>query len=194
MGFKRGTKNNVALSSTFMLLLIGLANSDINQDKAECSDQLIGLANCLPYVEGQAKVPTIDCCSGLKMVIDKSKRCLCVLIKDRDDPSLGLNINVSLALNLPTACHTTTNLTQCVDLLHLAPKSPDAKVFEGFDKAIGKNSSSSIPTANSDASRKGTSTSAQDKSGGGWGKRLQVAEVICGILPLLFISQFFFLV
>ncbi|OIW00593.1 hypothetical protein TanjilG_14819 [Lupinus angustifolius] len=189
MGFKRAT--NLALSSTFMLLWIGFANSDINQDKAECSNQLIGLANCLPYVEGQAKVPTIDCCSGLKMVIDKSKRCLCVLIKDRDDPNLGLMINVSLALNLPTACHTTTNLTQCVDLLHLAPKSPDAKVFEGFDKAIGTNSSSPIPSANNDATGKGTNTSAQDQNGGGWGRRWQVSEVICGILPFVFTSQFF---
>ncbi|CAL0324972.1 unnamed protein product [Lupinus luteus] len=188
MGFKRAT--NLALTSTFMFLLIGFTDSDINQDKAECSDQLIGLANCLPYVEGQAKVPTIDCCSGLKMVIDKSKRCLCVLIKDRDDPNLGIMINVSLALNLPSACHTTTNLTQCVDLLHLAPKSPDAKVFEGFDKAIGKNSSSSSPSANNDTTGKGTSTNAQDKSGGGWGKRWQVAEVISGILPFLFISHF----
>ncbi|CAL0329670.1 unnamed protein product [Lupinus luteus] len=142
MGSKRTT--NLALSSTFMLLFVGFASSDINKDKAECSDQLIGLANCIPYAESQAKDPTIDCCTSLKMVIDKSKKCLCVLIKDLDDPNLGLNINASLALNLPTACHTPTNLTQCLDLLHLAPKSPEAKVFED----IGKNSPAPAPSGN----------------------------------------------
>ncbi|MDG2774764.1 protease inhibitor/seed storage/LTP family protein, partial [Vibrio parahaemolyticus] len=88
--------------------------SDINQDKAECTDKLLGLAGCLPYVGGEAKVPTMDCCSGIKEVINKSKRCLCILIKDRDDPSLGLKINVTLALNLPDVCETPTNITQCV--------------------------------------------------------------------------------
>ncbi|OIW19200.1 hypothetical protein TanjilG_00559 [Lupinus angustifolius] len=160
MGSKRAT--NIALSSTFILLLVD-----------------------------QAKSPTIDCCTGIKMVIDKSKRCLCVLIKDHDDPSLGLKINVSLALNLPSACHTKTNLTQCVDLLHLAPKSPEAKVFEGFDKAIRKNSSIPVPSVSNDATGKGTSTSAEDKSSGGWGKRWQVIVLVCEILPFVFISHLF---
>ncbi|KAK7247101.1 hypothetical protein RIF29_41978 [Crotalaria pallida] len=194
MGSKRAT--NLSITFTFFLLLLAdFASSDINQDKAECTDQLIGLANCLLYVGGQAKTPTIDCCTGLKMVIDKSKRCLCILIKDRDDPNLGLKINVSLALNLPTACHTPTNLTQCVDLLHLAPKSPEAKMFEGFDKAIGKNSSTPVPpSVSSNSTGKGTSPSAQSKSGGGWGNKWHVAEVVCGILPFVFISHIFFLV
>jgi len=105
---------NLVLSSTLFLLLVGFATSDINQDKAECTDKLIGLAGCLTYVGGEAAAPTMDCCSGLKQVIDKSKRCLCILIKDRDDPSLGLKINVTLALKLPDACKTPTNITECV--------------------------------------------------------------------------------
>ncbi|CAL0306428.1 unnamed protein product [Lupinus luteus] len=174
-----------------MLIFVGFASSNINQDKAECSNQLIGLAKCLPYVVDQVKSPTIDCCTDIKMVIDKSKKCLCILIKDHDDPSLGLKINVSLALNLPSACHTKTNLPQCVDLLHLAPKSPEAKAFEGFDKAIGKNSSIPVPSVSNDASGKGTSTSAEDKSNRGWGNRWQVVVVVCEILSFLFISHFF---
>ncbi|KAE9602979.1 hypothetical protein Lal_00049414 [Lupinus albus] len=181
MGSKRAT--NIALSSTLMLLLVSFASSNINQDKAKCSEQLIGLANCLPYVADKAKSPTIECCTGLKMVIDKSKMCLCVLIKDRDDPSLGLKINVSQALNLPNACHTKTNLTQCVDLLHLVPKSPEAKVFEGFDKAIGKNSSIPVPSVSNDGSGKGN-------SGGGRGNRWQLVVVVSEILPFVFISHF----
>ncbi|WVZ24116.1 hypothetical protein V8G54_002660, partial [Vigna mungo] len=138
---------NLVLSSTLLLLLVGFATSDINQDKADCTDKLVGLAGCLPYVGGGASAPTMDCCSGLKQVIDKNKRCLCVLIKDRDDPSLGLTINVTLALKLPDVCKTPTNITQCVDLLHLQPNSPDAKVFEGLEKALtNKTSPSSGPS------------------------------------------------
>lgn len=105
---------NLVLSSTLLLLLVGFATSDINQDKSECMDKIIGLAGCLTYVSGEAAVPTMDCCSGLKEVIDKSKRCLCILIKDRNDPSLGLKVNVTLALKLPEVCKTPTNITECV--------------------------------------------------------------------------------
>ncbi|XP_061355487.1 non-specific lipid transfer protein GPI-anchored 6-like [Gastrolobium bilobum] len=191
MGSKRETYLTL-FSSTLVLLLVGFGSSDLNQDKAECSDKLLGLAACLPYASGDAKAPTIDCCTGLKEVVDKSKKCLCILIKDRDDPNLGLKINVTLALNLPAACHAPTNITQCVDLLHLAPNSPEAKVFEGFDKSLAKVNSTVASNVTSGAG-KGTST--QDKSGGGWGKRRLVAEVLCGILPFVFISYFcFFLV
>ena len=97
-----------------LLLLAPFAASNIDQDRTECSDQLIGLAPCLPYVSGDAKTPTIDCCSGLKQVVQKSKKCLCVLIKDKDDPNLGLKINGSLALGLPNACHAPSNITECI--------------------------------------------------------------------------------
>ncbi|KAG5015382.1 hypothetical protein AAZX31_08G109800 [Glycine max] len=189
MGSK-GAKN-LALSSALLLLLVGFATSDINQDKAECTDKLLGLAGCLSYVGGEAKVPTMDCCSGIKEVINKSKRCLCILIKDRDDPSLGLKINVTLALNLPDVCETPTNITQCVDLLHLAPKSQEAKVFEGFEKALTNKTSPSPVLSANNTTAKGTSTSANNNSGGGWGKRWLVAEVVCVILPIVFISHFF---
>ncbi|XP_031736086.1 protein YLS3 isoform X2 [Cucumis sativus] len=114
----------------FLLLLASFSASDIDQDRTDCSDQLIGLAQCLPYVSGDAKTPTIDCCSGLKQVVQKSKKCLCVLIKDKDDPNLGLKINGSLALALPHACHAPANITECISLLHLSPNSTEAKIFK----------------------------------------------------------------
>lgn len=97
--------------------MFGLVTSDVNQDKAECTDKLIGLANCLPFVSGQSKTPTIDCCTGVKDVVNKSKRCLCILIKDHDDPNLGFSINVTLALKLPGDCKSPTNVTQCIGKL-----------------------------------------------------------------------------
>jgi len=97
-----------------LLMLVGTARSDFQQDRTECADQLVGLATCLPYVGGDAKAPTIDCCSGLKQVLDKSVKCLCVLIKDRDNPDLGIKFNVSLVAKLPSLCHAPVNVTNCI--------------------------------------------------------------------------------
>lgn len=49
------------------------------------------------------------------------------------------------------------------DLLHLVPNSPDAKVFEGFQKSAKTNSST--PVSVSSGAEKGSSSSAQEKSG-----------------------------
>lgn len=105
-------------SCAMALLFLGFVSSNIDQDRAECADQVVGLATCLPYVGGEAKAPTPDCCSGLKLVLEKSKKCLCVLIKDRDDPSLGLKVNLTLALGLPTACHAPADIKECIGMLY----------------------------------------------------------------------------
>ncbi|RZB49939.1 Protein YLS3 [Glycine soja] len=128
------------------------------QQKVEGSHVNVNVTSC----GIAAKTPTIDCCSGLKMVLEKSKKCICILIKDRDDPNLGIKINATLAIQLPTACHApANNITQCVDLLHLVPNSPDAKVFEGFQKSSKTNSSSS--TSVSSGAEKGSTTGNKDK-------------------------------
>nr|DAD30094.1 TPA_asm: hypothetical protein HUJ06_031562 [Nelumbo nucifera] len=168
-----------SLQLSFVLVfMVGSVRSDIAQDKNECENQLIGLSTCLPYVGGQAKAPTLDCCSGLKEVVDKSKKCLCILVKDRNDPDLGIKVNVTLALSLPTACHTSANVSDCPALLHLAPNSPDAQVFEQFGKGV--NSTVSDDKGNS-LSSTGTEAGAKQTSNGGKGKRRMVVEIISGI-------------
>ncbi|XWS52407.1 hypothetical protein CRYUN_Cryun11dG0068000 [Craigia yunnanensis] len=169
----------LTLSSILLLMLLGFASSDINQDKTECATQLVGLAPCLPYVGGQAKTPTIDCCSGLKQVLDKSRKCLCVLIKDRDDPSLGLKINSTLAVTLPSTCRAPVNMTDCISLLHLAPNSQEAKLFEGYQKMTEGHAS--IPAASGNS----TSSAAQ-KSDGGKGKRWVGIEMALGVSLWIF--------
>ncbi|KAK9941387.1 hypothetical protein M0R45_017992 [Rubus argutus] len=180
------------ISYVFVLVMIlaGFGSSDIEQDRAQCADQLVGLAPCLPYVTGgkDAKTPTIDCCTGLKQVDAKSHKCICVLIKDHDDPKLGLNINATLALKLPGACHVPVNITSCVDLLHLDPKSADGKMFlEYADKTKAANSTSaSIASGNSTSS----GTVAQEKSDG-WslGKRLLGMEMLFVTLMCFYFSH-----
>ncbi|KAI3915330.1 hypothetical protein MKX01_035589 [Papaver californicum] len=165
----------VLLKCMFMMVLsVGLVKSDVDKDREECATQLVGLATCLPYVGGTAKAPTPDCCTGLKQVITTSKKCLCLLIKNRDDPSLGLKINATLALGLPTLCKTNSGISDCPALLHLSPNSPDAKVFEDFYNIANGNtttgSSSTPPPASTETPKSGSSnagSSPQVKNEGG---------------------------
>ncbi|CAI0440627.1 unnamed protein product [Linum tenue] len=136
-------------------LLAGTAESDLEQEKTECAPKLVGLAPCLPYVGGESKAPTLDCCSGLKQVLDKSRKCLCLLIKDRDE-DLGVKINISLAANLPGSCKSPVNVSDCVSLLQLKPNSTEAKKFDGLDEIIGKGANSSSTTTAAAPSAAGT--------------------------------------
>ncbi|GJW52940.1 YLS3-like protein [Tanacetum coccineum] len=118
-----------------VMVLVSFSKGDFDQDKQQCGETLIGLSVCLPYVSGQAKAPTPACCTALKPVVEKNHVCLCILVKDRNDPGLNLKINATLALGLPDVCHTPSNATECPKLMNLPPNSPDAKVFEDFGKS-----------------------------------------------------------
>ncbi|KAK8630186.1 hypothetical protein V6N13_078991 [Hibiscus sabdariffa] len=170
------------LPAILVLMLLGLASSDINQDKAECSNQVAGLALCLPYAEGQAKAPTVDCCSGLKQVVDKTMKCLCLLIKDLNDPSLGLNINATFALALPSTCGVAVNLTDCISLLHLAPNSQEAKLFEGYQKLTkGNPGGATTTTPSTTGNSSTTSSSGAQKNEGGKGQKWAGIEAAFGL-------------
>ncbi|KAI4323326.1 hypothetical protein L6164_022941 [Bauhinia variegata] len=142
----------IAFMLVLTSILVSRAVADSSKDKEECTQQLVGLATCLPYVGGQAKSPTPDCCSGLKEVLKNNKKCLCVIIKDRNDPDLGLQINVSLALSLPTVCDAPANVSKCPELLHLDPKSPEAQVFYQLEKNSSGGGPSPAPSPSVGAS------------------------------------------
>ncbi|KAJ8574106.1 hypothetical protein K7X08_025911 [Anisodus acutangulus] len=179
--------------SFFFILLLGFSRADLDKDKEECGNQLVSLATCLPYASGEAKAPTPDCCIGLKEVLDKNKKCICILVKDRNDPSLGLKIDATRALSLPTQCHAppdTANVSMCLDLLHLAPNSPDAKVFQDFAKsAKGSTTASSSPVISGNSNGKPASPSANDKNDGGdrrtW---MGFMEMTMGLLVIMVLS------
>lgn len=111
--------------ATAMATSMMTACGDMSADKTECADQLVGLAPCLQYVQGQARAPPPDCCGGLRQVLGKSPKCLCVLVKDKDDPNLGIKINATLALALPNACGAThANVSHCARMFHLPSLFP----------------------------------------------------------------------
>ncbi|XP_057453332.1 non-specific lipid transfer protein GPI-anchored 14-like isoform X2 [Lotus japonicus] len=151
----------------FMLLasmIVGIAMADSSTDKQECTEQLTGLATCLPYIQGESKAPPPDCCSGLKQVLKQNKKCLCLIIKDRNDPDLGgLMINVTSALSLPTVCNAPANISKCPELLHMDPKSKEAQVFYQLNKGSNNSGPSPAPSTSvgGSAARSQTTTATQ---------------------------------
>ncbi|KFK22172.1 hypothetical protein AALP_AAs71527U000100, partial [Arabis alpina] len=102
------------IMATMVVLAAGEENKSI--DKEACKEQRLGMATCIPFMKGQAKSPTPDCCSGLKTIINSDKNCICMIIQDRNEPDLGdlqNQINVSIAFTLPSICHVTANVAKC---------------------------------------------------------------------------------
>ncbi|XAR68614.1 hypothetical protein NMG60_11003806 [Bertholletia excelsa] len=133
------TPRIVGLAVVLIGLMVGQVISDLNQDKNECKDQLVAFSPCLSYASGESKAPTAACCVEMNKDFNTNKRCLCLLVKDRNEPNLGLTINATQALGLPYVCHVAgANISECPELLHLAPDSPDAKFFLQFDASARK--------------------------------------------------------
>ncbi|KAJ4794768.1 Bifunctional inhibitor/lipid-transfer protein/seed storage 2S albumin superfamily protein [Rhynchospora pubera] len=119
-------------------------------DEKDCADQMQQMASCIPYVSGTAAKPTPQCCADTETVRSTKPKCLCLLIKESTDPSLGLPINTTLALHMPDACHSDAKVSNCPSLLKLAPNSPEAKIFEDASGGgASANSSTSSPTGQS---------------------------------------------
>ncbi|KAM7273208.1 hypothetical protein ACFE04_027872 [Oxalis oulophora] len=185
------TTTTTTTALLLLLCLIGPASCDLAQDRSECTDKLMTLATCLSYVSGQSRAPTMDCCTGLTKVLGTSRKCLCILIKDKDDPNLGIKINATLAATLPNTCRASSNMTECITLLHLAPNSADAKLFGELAIIAGQANATTVAsnTRSSPSSLASSSPSVPVKSGGGRNKIWSiVVELVSGILLCIFIS------
>ncbi|KAK4285584.1 hypothetical protein QN277_002264 [Acacia crassicarpa] len=162
------------------------AMGDSSKEKEECTEQVAGLATCLPYVGGQAKSPTPDCCTGLKQLLHNNSKCLCVIIKDRNDPDIGsLQINITLAISLPNVCNAPSNISKCPELLHMDPKSPEAQIFYQLDVEKGSNKNAPTPTAGASGDG-GKSGSSQEASASHKNEASLIARSLFGLQAFLF--------
>lgn len=99
---------------TIIVMGCGGGRGDFAKDKAECQNQLVSLTSCLGFISGEGKEPSNTCCLKLIQNFNESRRCLCILIRDRNQPNLGFKVNATLALTLPFLCHIPANETQCL--------------------------------------------------------------------------------
>ncbi|KAM2022256.1 hypothetical protein ACFX16_044180 [Malus domestica] len=70
----------------------------------DCDDVIYGMADCIPFLsDGNTNTkPEGSCCSGLEMVLKASDDCICEAIESSTD--MGIPINMTKAMTLPSAC------------------------------------------------------------------------------------------
>ncbi|CAN0839045.1 Non-specific lipid transfer protein GPI-anchored 31, partial [Linum grandiflorum] len=71
---------------------------------ADCSTVVLSLSDCLTYVLNGSTTtkPEGTCCSGLKDVLKNNAACLCQAFQSSGQ--LGVELNMTKALTLPSAC------------------------------------------------------------------------------------------
>ncbi|KAI4344060.1 hypothetical protein L6164_011334 [Bauhinia variegata] len=148
------------------------------EDEKECADELT------------TKKPTAECCEDTKKVKASKPKCLCILIKESSDPSMGLPVNTTLALQIPSACNIDAKVSDCPSILKLPPNSPDAKIFTeaGADSPTTASSSSASPAGSASTSYASGSSSemkATPSSSGVASFKLLDSTSLLGLMALM---------
>uniref|UniRef100_A0A2P2INJ9 Non-specific lipid transfer protein A n=1 Tax=Rhizophora mucronata TaxID=61149 RepID=A0A2P2INJ9_RHIMU len=95
------------------ILVIMLCTETEAQSSSGCTNVLISMSPCLNYITGNSSTPSSQCCSQLANVVRSSPQCLCEVLNGGGS-SMGININQTQALALPTACNVQTpSISRC---------------------------------------------------------------------------------
>lgn len=94
-----------------MVLIVSICGGAMGQ--SGCTIGLMGMSPCLNFITGNTSTPSSSCCSQLGNVVQSQPQCLCQLLNG-NGINLGLSINRTLALTLPSACNVQTPpVSQC---------------------------------------------------------------------------------
>ncbi|KAL5210008.1 hypothetical protein ABZP36_005631 [Zizania latifolia] len=156
-----------------MAMMASAVAGDFAADRAECADKLMALATCLTFVEEKAtaRAPTRDCCAGFGQVLAATKKCLCVLVKDRDEPALGFRINVTRAMDLPSSCSIAATFSDCPKILNMSPDSKEAEIFKQYAREHENKNTTTTPAATAAAAKGSVPTAAATGDAGSWQRR-----------------------
>ncbi|WOL20645.1 hypothetical protein Cni_G29450 [Canna indica] len=85
------------------------------QSNSSCSSVIMSLSPCLDYITGNTSTPSSSCCSQLASVVQSDPECICTIISSgaTSAASLGITVNQTQALALPSACKVQVPLSQC---------------------------------------------------------------------------------
>ncbi|CAH8261444.1 unnamed protein product [Arabidopsis lyrata] len=97
----------MGMSLVFLTVFMAVMSSTRVSAQSSCTNVLISLAPCLNYITGNSTSPTQQCCRQLGSVVQSSPACLCQVLNGGGS-QLGINVNQTQALGLPTACNVQT--------------------------------------------------------------------------------------
>nr|XP_043630878.1 non-specific lipid transfer protein GPI-anchored 5-like [Erigeron canadensis] len=129
-----------------------------------CINVLIGMSPCLNYVTGSSKMPSSSCCSSLANVVKSQPKCLCAALDGSTLTGLGISINKTVALALPSVCDVKTPPVSRCQAENNAPTMAPAE-----SPKSSKNLNSIVPTmapVESPKKSKGSTSNGPSPTGG----------------------------
>ncbi|KAL7618182.1 non-specific lipid transfer protein GPI-anchored 5 [Lactuca sativa] len=99
--------NTIASTTMILVIIVATLYGGATAQSSGCTSVLISLSPCLNYISGNTSTPSSGCCSQLASVVQSQPECLCQVLNGGGS-SLGLSINQTQALALPSACNVQT--------------------------------------------------------------------------------------
>ncbi|KAK4405733.1 protein YLS3 [Sesamum angolense] len=151
-----------------------------------CMSVLISMASCLNYVSGSTPTPSTSCCSALANVVQTQPRCLCAIVNGGGG-SLGVNINQTLALGLPSACKVETPPISRCNVVNGPTMSP-----VGSPESAPPESGDGIPAAPATPSVTGSkATPSSGTTSNGSSTKMNVLQLITNVFLFTTVSYAF---
>ncbi|KAF3678304.1 non-specific lipid transfer protein GPI-anchored 5 [Capsicum chacoense] len=158
--------------------------------QSSCMTTLVGLSPCLNYVSGNSSTPSSSCCTSLAGVVQSNPQCLCMLVNGGGS-NLGIAINQTLALGLPSACNLQTPpLSRCN-----AANGPTASVpaSSPTGSTTPSDSSNEIPATPSGTGTTGSKTvpsTPGSSAAAGSNTKVSMTTTLVGLFLLFVTSSF----
>ncbi|KAB2606355.1 non-specific lipid transfer protein GPI-anchored 2-like [Pyrus ussuriensis x Pyrus communis] len=106
----------------------------------DCYTTLLGLSDCLTYVEEGSNLtkPDKPCCPELAGLVKDNPICLCYLLSNTSN-SLGIQIDMNRALKLPTVCKVDTPpASTCADAFYCSLQATSYCSFKEIELPIAQ--------------------------------------------------------
>ncbi|XP_022769839.1 non-specific lipid-transfer protein-like protein At2g13820 [Durio zibethinus] len=98
---------NGAILAAVFIVAATLWTGAVAQSSSSCTSVLISMSPCLDYIQGNSSTPSSSCCSQLANVVRSQAQCLCEVLNGGAS-SVGVNVNRTQAMALPTVCNVKT--------------------------------------------------------------------------------------
>lgn len=82
--------------------------------ESECDNLIYKMMDCILYLSngGKETRPESSCCLGFEKIMKTDAKCICVALKSSAD--LGVSVNMTRAMGLPSACGLSDHLPKCL--------------------------------------------------------------------------------
>ncbi|XP_030536136.1 non-specific lipid transfer protein GPI-anchored 5-like isoform X2 [Rhodamnia argentea] len=134
-------------------LVLAMVAAGAAAQSSSCTNALISMSPCLNYITGNSSSPSSSCCSQLANVVRSEPQCLCQAL-NVGGSSLGISINQTRALAVPSACNIQT---QPISRCNAASPSASPTGAPDTPNAVPSDSGTKeVPTTEQDGSSAGS--------------------------------------